>query len=207
LPYDISNLWSESIKQFKPYAFATVALNSHKNHFLNPHDARSKIDDLLRNVFLRADQEYHGTRNAVRNVPKDQRFEGLIFYEKLDSYPHAHILLFLPDSIKGDSTNTKHDEQTRTRFLCHAVHSISLARCETAKMLLDEKSDDLPRLPAGSLSAAMDKKSDWDIRPVHDIIGLSSYPVKRFSADSRGLNREAYEPGFLSAFHSPNQLR
>lgn len=207
MSYDPSRLWAETVMQFQPYAFATVALNSPKSHFSNPFNARRKIDELIGKVFLRVDQEFHCTRNVVQKVRQDQRFEGSVFYEKLDTYPHAHILLFSPESIKAEFEEIHCDELVRAKYLCHRVHSVDVDRCEAAKALLEDESIFLRAFPIASLSAAVDKKSDWDIRPVHDIIGLSSYPVKQLSTKSKGLDREAYEPSFLSSSHSSNQLR
>lgn len=156
--------------ELQPYAMVTLCLNQktaspeHAEHLLRGH---------VKNIILRADTQYLGTRHVTRR-PQHERFEGIGFFEKLNGYPHIHILMFSPLEC------TSPDEEERLRFLLrHLPTDATRFRLEDRGAFEDYF--DRQQCASESIVSNYSGNLQCHVTSIYDVNGIADYATKCYN--------------------------
>lgn len=176
------------VSGYDPFAFMTLNLNKKTPS----HIARDQLKRGVSQIFLRADQEFLGTRHVTRQ-PSYMRFEGLGFFERMEGYPHLHIVLFTPE--QGDRSR----EAERFKFLVQRCSTNGSNLAGDSRREFFEDFDHIKRCIKSNIPNTVEQNFDCDVRQVHEANGLLRYVTKCYNRLSENI--------IISEFHSTRRLK
>lgn len=202
---DYKSAIEEFYLQLSPYAHVVIAPNFPLNAFNSATSANASLKRIVREIALRLDHRYFGTRRLIRDINATDRFDAICWPEKLVANPHVDCSFFLnPQAIEGlSAADRKSAETDRLTYLLSSMRSQDVELAEADKELLrlhpprqiDEQLRQHFRklVPGGSCS----------VTGVHNIAGLARYSSKEYNV-SRAEEGSSFF--FLSDFHSTPRL-
>lgn len=191
---------ADMIRQLDPYALLTVQPNWPSNSYGSAGQAYVRLKYLMKDLSLRMDQQFIGTRHVVERCLPAQRFEALCFAEKLLGNPHAHCLMCLPPEATPalSAAAVRDEKQRRLRFLLTAVATEPLGPAE--ELLVRGRSEPWSRKCAPIVKPLL-ASCVSDVRIINRLNGLPEYVLKEYNSN-RAENMTDYF--FLSEFHKQN---
>lgn len=153
-PSDLQGFWVDR----KPFALLTISTNF-AGKYKRMESSKQIVVSLLKDIndlIFRWEHVFWNTHYVTREVSNIDRFQGVVFLEKLETHPHAHILLFFhPDKERG-FISAFDREMEIDRILHFFVYQYCIARAGK-KLNLIERDFHFISYP---------EVREWDINPM-----------------------------------------
>ena len=173
------------IAGLRPYAFVTIVLNQ---SWRDPGGSRHRLRQVTKDIALRLDQGFLKTLYATCHPAKD-RFDAVVFPEKLMGNPHAHMAFFGPENA------SENELMRRRRYLLRSLVTdpSSIAENDLAGSFWDRAHAE--RACRNNMLQKINRALSGHVCSVHSANGLAWYMTKEY-------NMYDSEFWFLHEFHS-----